>query len=207
MDGIIDRFRLAGAGFEARLRAVGDAHWDLPTPCAEWTVRRLVNHVARGNLNYAALARGATGEDFLRMRDADALGDDPLGAYRRSLAECAAAFDGALDRVLDYPLGAVTGAQALAVRATDTVVHTWDLARAVGADETLDRGLVGWIDAELSTIYAGLAESPVSAGTTHRFFAAPRGHPGPSAQDRLLHRMGRGTAGHAPTGDRPSAVR
>lgn len=191
MDRIIDRFLLACAGFEARLRVVRDDDWDRPTPCDEWTVRQLVNHVTRGNLNYTALVRGATAEDFLRLRDADALGADPLAAYARSTSECATAFDGVLDRVLDYPLGEVTGAQALAVRTTDTVVHTWDLARAVGADEDLDPTLVGWIDGELEAIYAGLAETPVSAETTHRFFAAPRGTPGPTPQERMLHRMGR----------------
>ena len=99
----------------------------------------------------------------------------------------------ALQRILDYPLGRVTGRQALAVRTTDSTIHTWDLARAIGVDDTLDAGLVGWIDEHLDEIYAGLAETPVSADSTHRFFAAPGGDPGAGAstQDRLLHRMGR----------------
>ena len=185
MDGIIDRFVLAAAGFEARLRAVRPGDWARPTPCAEWDVRMLVNHMVRGNLNYTGLVRGATAADFLRMRDADALGTDALAAYRSSTVDCLVAFEGGgLDRVLDYPLGAVTGAQALAVRTTDTVVHTWDLARAVGGDEVLDAGLVTWIDAEFDAIYAGLDGAP-------RHFAAPRGTAGPSPQDRVLHRLGR----------------
>jgi hypothetical protein len=58
--------------------------------------------------------------DFLRDRDLDALGTDPLGAYQESIALCASAFGhpGALDRMLDHPLGKITGAQALAVRVT-----------------------------------------------------------------------------------------
>jgi uncharacterized protein (TIGR03086 family) len=189
VDGVIGRFRVAADGFRARLRGVGD--WAAPTPCAEWDVRALVNHVVRGNLNYAALVRGASGADFLRMRDVDALGDDPHTAFDRSVEVCAAAFDGALDSVLDYPLGRIRGTQALGIRTADTVVHTWDLARAVGGDERLDGNLVAWLDDELDEIYAGLPETPTSAETTHRFFAAPRGKPGPSAQERLLHRMGR----------------
>jgi hypothetical protein len=44
-----------------------------------------------------------------------------------SVRSCHAAFSapGVLTRVLDYPLGLVAGAQALAVRTADTVVHTW----------------------------------------------------------------------------------
>ena len=187
---IIDRFLLAAREFGARVREVED--WTGPTPCSAWDVRALVNHVTRGNLNYTALVRGATAADFLRMRDADALGDDPLGAYESSTRACAAAFGSALDRVLDYPLGKIRGAQALAIRTTDIVVHTWDLARAIGGDERLDPALTAWIDAELDAIYAGLPETPVSAETSHRFFASPhRTPPGPTPQERILHRMGR----------------
>jgi uncharacterized protein (TIGR03086 family) len=191
MDEIIGRFRRAAGGFATRLAAVRAVDWERATPCAEWDVRQLVNHVARGNLNYAALVHGAGAADFLTMRDVDALGDDPLAAFERSVDECAGAFDGALDLVLDYPLGKVRGAQALAVRTTDTVVHTWDLARAIGGDEELDHDLVAWIDDEMDAIYAGLRETPVSADTTHRFFNAPSGTAGPTAQARVLHRMGR----------------
>ena len=79
------------------------------------------------------------------------------------------------------------------MRTTDSIIHTWDLARAVGADETLDIGLVAWINDHLDEIYAGLAETPTAADTTHRFFAVPEGMPArhASRQDRLLHRMGR----------------
>ncbi|MCG0284712.1 TIGR03086 family metal-binding protein [Streptomyces sp. PSAA01] len=194
-EGLIDRFLGTGAEFERKLRAVRSEQWSWPTPCTEWNVRQLVNHMTRGNLNYVGLLHGGGAADFLRLRDADALGTDPVGAYARSVRECAQAFGetGALQRILDYPLGPVTGRQALAVRITDSTVHTWDLARAVNVDDTLDESLVAWIDEHLEEIYAGLAESPTAVDTTHRFFAAPQGvlaHD-TSAQTRLLHRMGR----------------
>ncbi|MCQ4083495.1 TIGR03086 family metal-binding protein [Streptomyces sp. RB6PN25] len=194
-DGLIDRFLLTSSGFEKMLRAVQSEQWTWPTPCTEWTVRQLVNHVTRGNLNYVRLLHGGDGAGFLRLRDADALGTDPTCAYTRSVQECARAFGraGALQQVLDYPLGPVTGQQALAVRITDTTVHTWDLARAVGLDDTLDPSLVAWIDEHLDDIYQGLPETPTAVETTHRFFAVPPGvldHDA-SQQMRLLHRMGR----------------
>jgi uncharacterized protein (TIGR03086 family) len=192
---LVDRFLLASSGFERRLRAVRPDQWGWPTPCAEWDVRQLVNHVVRGNLNYVGLLRGGSGTEFLRLREADALGPDPVGSCVRSVRACAAAFAeaGAFDRVLDYPLGKVTGRQALAVRTTDTAIHTWDLARAIGTDDGLDAELVAWIDDHLAAIYAGLPETPTSDETTHRFFAAPKGAPtsAESRQNRLLRRMGR----------------
>jgi hypothetical protein len=95
--------------------------------------------------------------------------------------------------VVDHPSGRLSGAQALAVRTTDTVIHTWDLARAIDVDDTLDPDLLAWIEANLQEIYAGMAETPVSAQTTHRFFAAPAGDPAADAsiQDRLLYLFGR----------------
>lgn len=192
---VLDRFLRAASQFERVLLAVPAGAWTWPTPCAEWDVRRLVNHMTRGNLGYARLAEGGPGEEFLRLRDVDALGTDPVGAYVQSVRECAESFGrpGVLEAVLDYPLGRVIGGQALAVRATDSVIHTWDLARAIGVDDRLDEVVVAWVADHLDDIYGGLAETPIAAGTTHRFFAAPEGEVRgrASRQDRLLHRMGR----------------
>lgn len=193
-DALIERFLLSSSGFARRLRSVRAEQWTWPTPCTEWNVQQLVNHMTRGNLSYVRLLDGGDAAEFLLLREADALGTDPVRAYEDSVSALSAAFGraGALRRVLDYPLGPVTGRQALAVRITDSVIHTWDLAQAVGVDDTLDRGLVAWIDAHLDDIYAGLPETPVAAETTHRFFGRPvEAAPHASPQARLLHRMGR----------------
>jgi uncharacterized protein (TIGR03086 family) len=191
---VVERFRQACAGFGVVLGAVQSGQWAAPTPCPDWDVRQLVNHVTRGNLNYRDLVRGGSAAEFLRRRDADALGTDPGRAFASSVRLCAAAFaaPGALDRVVDYPLGPLPGRRALAVRTADTVVHTWDLARAVGADETLDAGLVGWLDEHREQVYADLPETPADAASTHRFFGpAVAAVAGENAQDRVLRWMGR----------------
>lgn len=194
-EGLLDRFVLACTGFADRLRAVQPEQWTGSTPCTEWNVRQLVNHMARANLSYVRLLDGGTGAEFIRQRDADALGTDPVGAFGRSAQACAEAYarSGAMRQMVDHPSGKMTGEQALAIRTTDTVIHTWDLARAIGADERLDEGLVTWIMEHLDEIYAGLPETPIAADSTHRFFAAPVGELGPDAsqQDRLLHVTGR----------------
>lgn len=193
-EGIIDRYTAASAGFERILRAVRPGQWHAPTPCTEWDVRLLANHMTRGNLTYVGLAAGGRAADFLRLRDTDALGEDPVGAYAASVRQCTEAFTspGVLDMIVDYPLGPIPGRQALAVRATDSVIHTWDLARAIGADDTLDADLVTWIDTHIEQIYAGLTETPTAAATTHRYFAAPTATPDhASRQDELLIRFGR----------------
>jgi uncharacterized protein (TIGR03086 family) len=194
-EGIVARFVSSSSAFGQKLAAVRPGEWNRTTPCTEWNVRQLVNHVTQGNLNYIRLLDGATGAEFLRMRDVDALGADPPSAYARSVRECTAAFSrpGAFEQVLDYPLGRVTGRQALAVRTTDTIIHTWDLAQAIGVDDTLSPDLIAWVSNHLDEIYGGLAETPADPHTTHRFFAASRTEPPTSAtqQHRLLYRMGR----------------
>ena len=42
---IIDRYEEAATGFTARLDAVTDDQWANPTPCTDWNVRELVDHV------------------------------------------------------------------------------------------------------------------------------------------------------------------
>lgn len=193
LDRVIDEFALASAEFERVLRNVRPEQWDRPTPCSEWNVRQLVNHMTLGNLNYVALAEGGTAADFRRMREVDALGVDPVGAFVRSAEQCARAFaePAVLQRILDYPLGRLAGRRALAVRTTDSTIHTWDLAQAVGAHDTLHPKLVTWISDHLDEIYADLAETPTDPDSTHRFFAAACGTPNLSKQERLLDRMGR----------------
>lgn len=70
---------------------------------------------------------------------------------------------------------------------------SWDLARAISTDEHLDQFLVEWILGNLEWIYRDSADSPIAVTSGHRFFAAPTGTPPAtgSAQDRLLHLMGR----------------
>jgi uncharacterized protein (TIGR03086 family) len=187
---VLARYRLASAGFERVLRCVDPSQWAAPTPCSAWDVRALVNHMARGNLNYALLARGGSAAVFVRRRDGDALGVAPLAAYLRSVAECADAFSapGVLSLVLDYPLGRAPGDQLLAVRTADSLIHTWDLAQATGfgGAEVLDAGLVSWMLGSLDEIYAGL--DGVSA-----FFgpAVPPATATATPAELLLSRMGR----------------
>lgn len=169
--------------------------WAWPTPCPEWDVRALVNHVVRGTMNCTALARGGNAAEFIAMFSADALGDDPAGAFAKASRECADVYTApeVLDGILDFPLGPAKGKQVLAVRTADTLIHTWDLARSLRIDEVLDPGLVKWLGDGADAIFAGLAETPSSAKTSHRLFSPPpAAHPGPeSPQDQVLRHTGR----------------
>lgn len=100
--------------------------WDAPTPCTEWNVRDLVDHVIGGNLRFAAALR----EDEPRTVDRANM----VRAFRAAGADVLAGFrlPGALDKTVDLSFAQVPGSVALHFRTTDCIVHGWDLARAIG---------------------------------------------------------------------------
>lgn len=130
--------------FGARLDAVRDDGWHRPTPCAEWDVRALANHVTNEVAWISPLLDGATIQEVGDRLDGDLLGDDPAGAWAQACQEALAraAADGVLDRPVHLSYGDSTGAAYLAEVTSDIVIHTWDLARATGGDEHLDPDLV-----------------------------------------------------------------
>jgi uncharacterized protein (TIGR03086 family) len=110
--------------------------WELPTPCTEWNVRQLVDHLVLGHQLFARVLRGEQFEQAVaavRSID-DRLGDDPAGAYDASARDVLAAFTapGVLERLVRVPFGTVPGAVARHLRLIECLVHGWDLATALG---------------------------------------------------------------------------
>jgi uncharacterized protein (TIGR03086 family) len=177
---------VANDEFAQRLRLVGPADWRRPTPCAEWDVRALVDHVVGANVRYQLLLHGAPTEQVEATRAVDHLGDDALAAFVGTADGVVASFheDGALDRVVHHVTGDRTGRELLSMRILDAAIHGWDLARAIGADETLDDDVVAFLLA---------CTADLDLGPQQRAFAAADADVALSAspQDQLLHRLGR----------------
>jgi uncharacterized protein (TIGR03086 family) len=143
---VLDDFPRAVAEFDRRVRdasAAGPDVWSAPTPCAEWDVRALVNHLV-GELRWVPpLLAGQTVAEVGDALDGDLLGDDPVRAWDDAVAGVRAAIGpDALDRTVHLSYGDSTGASYLAEVATDLTLHSWDLARGIGADDTIDPDLV-----------------------------------------------------------------
>jgi uncharacterized protein (TIGR03086 family) len=160
----------------------------LPTPCTEWDVRALLNHL----LGVLALHRGLLTDQPPAVNmvpgglpDVDLVGSDPIGAYRAGVAAVLQATDAdSLAKPHDTPLGAMPGALLCGFSTLDILVHGWDLARATGQGPTLD--------ANLAEQVLGFARQTITDDTR-----APHIQPqvpvavGASATDRLVAYMGR----------------
>jgi uncharacterized protein (TIGR03086 family) len=132
----------AAAGFGMRLDAVGD-RWSAPTPDDDWDVRALVNHVTGELLWLVPLLEGKTIADVGDRLDGDILGDDPVATWRKAHADASAAIAGVdPSAIVHLSYGDRTAEEYTFEVGADVLIHTWDLARAVGADERLAPGLV-----------------------------------------------------------------
>jgi uncharacterized protein (TIGR03086 family) len=115
--------------------------WSAPTPCAEWDVRALVEHLVTGQLLFASALGFTAGADAVTGADDDVRLPD---AFRATGAVMLEAFrkPGALDQLVDVPVGRVPAGVAVDLRVTECLVHGWDLARATGQTTTFDDAVV-----------------------------------------------------------------
>ncbi len=118
-----------------------------PTPCEGWTIRDLLNHMIGGATAFAAGFRGEALPDMSGPMP-DLAGDDPAAAFNAAIAAFAEATarPGALDRVLETPIGAVPGREFLRFVALDGLVHGWDLTRATGQTYAPDDEIVAVVE-------------------------------------------------------------
>jgi len=137
---VLDR---GGEQFARVLGAVTPQDWASPTPCEGWTVRDLVVHVVGGTVMSVALLRGATAEEAFALLHTDVLGDEPVDTFRAAHAELSEVFRATdLETTIHHMVGDIPAAMLLGFRIGDLTLHSWDLARAIQADETLDPVLV-----------------------------------------------------------------
>ncbi|MGH3885323.1 MAG: TIGR03086 family metal-binding protein [Pseudonocardiaceae bacterium] len=179
-------FDLAMREFDRRVRVIGADQWQDPTPCTEWDVRALVNHLAVEQLWAPLLLDGATMDDVGDRFDGDQLGDDPVAAWESAAAAAREAFavPGALRRSVELSYGRRPAEGYCQEMTMDLTVHAWDLARGIGADERLDEELVGEV--------LGFVEPQAEQLTGSGLFARPVAvDEDADAQTRLLALLGR----------------
>jgi uncharacterized protein (TIGR03086 family) len=144
MTGLPEHFKRASAHFDELVASIRDDQWSDPTPCSEWNVRQLVRHLVYEDLWAPPLFDGETIESVGDRFEGDILGSDPKGAWEqaRKGADSAVEAEGAMERTVHLSFGDEKGEEYTSQLLLDHLVHGWDLARGIGADDHMDPVLV-----------------------------------------------------------------
>lgn len=130
-----ERYRRVAGAFTERVRSVPDDAWDNPAPCDGWDARDVVRHLVEWIPSFFA------NNTDVRLALGPAVDDDPVGAWQALDVSIQALLDDpdAASREYDLPMGRMTLESAIGMICIgDVLVHTWDLARATGLDDSLD---------------------------------------------------------------------
>jgi uncharacterized protein (TIGR03086 family) len=132
-----------GNQFAALVAGVGAEQWHNETPCSDWNVRALVRHVFDEQLWVPPLFEGQTIWEIDDRFEGDFMGDDAskwkgLMASSIQEAHAAVAEPDALQRTVHLSYGDTSGEEYATQLIADLAIHGWDLARAIGQDDTID---------------------------------------------------------------------
>lgn len=185
---LVDAHGRAMDVFDRTVRRIGPGDWDSPTPCTEWNVRALVNHLVYDQLWVPDLLAGKTIAEVGDAHDGDRLGDDPLRAWTESSRAARAAFvaPGALDRTVHLSYGDEAAAEYGWQLTLDLAVHGWDLATALGVRAEMGD--------ELASALLSYVEPQLDAWSGSSWFGEPVPAPeGADTETRLVSLLGRTT--------------
>jgi uncharacterized protein (TIGR03086 family) len=183
---MIDELRQALERTANIVDGVSDDQYGDPTPCAEYDVRALMNHMVASNLMFSGVARGE-GLD-LSLYEQEHLDDDPGAAFRRTAENAMAGWQrpGALDEKLAF--GDMPGSTVIQMHLVEALTHGWDLASATGQDPKLDPRLVNLALDAMQAMPQELVRGGGFFGTEVSVDDSA------SAQDRLVAFLGRDPA-------------
>jgi uncharacterized protein (TIGR03086 family) len=126
---------------------VEPAQLDDKTPCSEWDVRALLNHITGGAEMFAVCVDDGSisDEKLVELMTGDNLGNDYGKAFKTSAGHALAAFQrpGADDTIVKLPFGEMPAGVAMQIAVFDLTVHAWDLAKATGQSTALDPEVLG----------------------------------------------------------------
>ncbi|AVZ74241.1 TIGR03086 family protein [Streptomyces lunaelactis] len=161
------------------VETVADDQWTAPTPCSEWNVQQLVDHLVTGQgVFIGVMAEQSTSEGSEQPDGTEPTPASLKAAFRESAGALVTAFaqPGALERTVQAPIGAVPGAVALHLQTIEHLVHGFDLAQATGRKALFDdtaveretefaRGLVAQLPPAPDGPFAQSRTAPADAPT------------------------------------------
>ena len=132
MSDTAERYRKVAAAFTERVEQVPAGAWDNPTPCEGWAARDIIRHIVDTTAYFLGDKMAA---------DLPSVDEDPVAAWKAARDQIQSALDDPALATMEVesPMGTSTFEHLVGIFGVgDVLVHTWDLARATGLDETLD---------------------------------------------------------------------
>jgi uncharacterized protein (TIGR03086 family) len=132
-------YQKATANARRLVAGVNPDQWDGSTPCADWNVKQLVNHMVSGALNVASIMGGDGPQNL-----GDVLGNDPIKAFDAACKTAFAAFSepGAMGKMVQTRRGEQLAGDYALGQVQEALAHGWDLAVAIDADTAMDAELM-----------------------------------------------------------------
>lgn len=147
MTDLLDMHAKAMAEFDRRMHEIRPTQWADQTPCTEWDVHDLVEHLVNEQLWVPYLLDGGRIEDAGDRFEANSLGDEPVRTWEVAAREARRAWlrPGMTEETIHLSFGDAPGSLYLWQMTFDLAVHAWDLATGIGADTTLNPELVTYL--------------------------------------------------------------
>ena len=173
-----ESYRRVAEGFDTAVQGLTEEMWHAQTPCDQWNARDLVAHVVDNHRSVIARVMG--------REPAPSTGDLRQEWSHRSRTVRKITCDpAALAKEIEGPAGNMAAGEVIGrFLVIDLLVHTWDLARTVGADEHLNPSAVR---------YAYEILKPMDAHIRAPYLYGPKIDPPPGSdiQTELLYFLGR----------------
>jgi uncharacterized protein (TIGR03086 family) len=168
--------------FTTIITQLSDDDWERPTPCADWTARDLLGHLATSVRVGISIMQGRQPTWPDAARPGELVQGDPVEFWRGTVVQARDVLRNAdLARVIETPLGR-TVADDLAIPVIDLYVHAWDLGAAVGIAVEIPADVIDYAHAYIDPLpdemirgdnraFGPQIRVPPSATPTERFIA------------------------------------
>ena len=161
---------------------------DDATPCTEWKVRDLLNHmVGTAQLFGSAAAGDKSDINPFQTPPDDVIGDDPATAYDKAAQSMVTSWrNRGLDGTVTLVRGEMPATGACMIAVCDHVLHAWDLAQATGQKFDIDDEVL-----EAAEEFTNENMGPEGRGPGKPFAEAVKAPDGASRIEKLAAFMGR----------------
>lgn len=139
----IKLFKLVTDRATSLVESINESEWGSDTPCAEWSVKDLVRHMVYEVLWAPDLLAGRTVAEVGSKYDGNVLGRDAAQAWHAAVKKALISIEepGVLRHQVHLSYGDRLARDYIMELTGDIFIHSWDLARGIGADDELDEKL------------------------------------------------------------------